>query len=328
MSDASKGIFAVLGACTIWGLSPIFYKLLVHVPPLEVLSHRTLWSLVFFGLVLAVQGRLREIGASLGSPRRIAIVALATAMVSANWFLFIYAIQLGRAVEASLGYYILPLVSVLLGMVFFGEKLTLGRALAIALAALAVAILTVGLRAVPVISLVLAVTFGVYSVIKKNSATGPVVSVTAEVLLVAPLSLVWLWGVHNLGWQGLTGRNLATFGSDLSDSLLLMLSGPLTGFPLILFSYASRRLRLATVGLVSYLNPTLQFLVAVVIFAEPFTPWHAIAFPLIWVALAIYSLDALRQERSARRAAINAGTDVSTDTKSRSEASANPSAMT
>lgn len=328
MSDAAKGIFAILGACLIWGLSPIYYKLLVHVPPLEVLSHRTLWSLVFFGLVLAAQGRLRQIGAALSSARRIALVALATLMVSTNWFLFIYAIQVGRTVEASLGYYILPLVSVLLGMVFFAEKLSPGRLVAIGLAAVAVVTLSVGLRTAPVISLILAVTFGFYSVIKKNSPTGPVVSVTAEVLLVAPLSLIWLWGLHGLGWQGLTGRNLATFGGDLSDSLLLMLSGPLTGFPLILFSYASRRLNLATVGLVSYLNPTLQFLVAVAIFAELFTRWHAIAFPLIWLALAIYSVDALRQERSARRAAISAATDGTTVTNSRREVSANPSAMT
>ena len=328
MSDAAKGISAIIGACAIWGLSPIFYKLLVHVPPLEVLSHRTLWSLVFFGLVLAGQGRLRQIGAALGGFRRIAIVALATAMVSTNWFLFIYAIQLGRAVEASLGYYILPLVSVLLGMVFFAEKLSRGRAVAIGLAGIAVMVLTVGLGAAPTISLVLAVTFGIYAVIKKNSVSGPVVSVTAEVLLVAPLSLIWLRGVHNRGWEGLTGRNLATFGASLSDSLLLMLSGPLTGFPLILFSYASRRLNLATVGLVSYLNPTLQFLVAVVIFSEPFTRWHAIAFPLIWLALAVYSADALRQERSARRAAIRSATEAITLTKSRSEESANPSSMT
>ena len=119
MSDAAKGILAILGACTIWGLSPIFYKLLADVPPLEVLSHRTLWSLVFFGLVLAAQRRLWQIRAALGSARRIGLVALATLMVSTNWFLFIFAIQLGRGVEASLGYYILPLVSVLLGMVFF-----------------------------------------------------------------------------------------------------------------------------------------------------------------------------------------------------------------
>ena len=200
--------------------------------------------------------------------------------------------------------------------------------MALGLATAAVLVLTVGLRTAPVISLVLAVTFGFYSVLKKNSSAGPVVSVTAEVLLVAPLSLIWLWGVHVLGWQGVTGRNLATFGTDLSDSLLLMLSGPLTGFPLILFSYASRRLRLATVGLVSYLNPTLQFLIAVVIFSEPFTPWHAVAFPLIWVALAIYSMDALRQERSARRAAMRAGTVSTTDTKSRNDASAKPSSIT
>lgn len=312
MSDASKGILAVIGACLIWGLSPMYYKLLVHVPPLEVLSHRVVWSMVFFGLILAVQGRLRQVGHALAGRRRFALTVVATAMVTTNWFLFIWAIQVGRAVEASLGYYILPLISVMLGVAFFNEGISRGKIAAVVLATGAVLVLTVGLGAAPVISLTLATTFGIYSVIKKQTEAGPVVSVTAEVLLITPIALVWLWGVHNQGWMGITGRNLATFGADMSDSLMLMLAGPLTAFPLILFSYASRRIRLSTMGLVSYLNPTLQFLVAVLIFAEPFTRWHAIAFPLIWAALAVYSFEAVRQEKAARRSAIKASTEGTT----------------
>lgn len=314
MGEAQRGVMAMVGACLIWGLSPLYYKLLVHVPPLEVLSHRTLWSMVFFGIVLLFQGRMGQVLQLLGNVRRLALVVLAALSISANWFLFIYSIQVGRAVEASLGYYIFPLVAVLLGVVVFRERLSLAKISAVALAVVAVLVLTLGLGAPPWISLALAFSFGIYGVIKKGVSAGPVVSVTAEVLMLAPLALIWLWGVHFQELQGLTGRNLGVFGNNLRDSLLLLLSGPLTATPLILFSYASRRVALATIGLVQYLNPTLQFSVAVLIFAEPMTRWHAIAFPLIWLALAVYSLETLRQDRSARRAAAKSVTVGTTPT--------------
>jgi len=302
----------MLGAFTIWGLSPVFYKLLDHVPPLEVLSHRTLWSGVFFGALLMLQGRLGAVWALLAQWSGLRVVLLASVMISVNWFFFIYAIQVGRTVETSLGYYIYPLVSVLFGMLFFAERLSPISLLAVVLAALAVAVLTVGLGAAPWMSLVLAVSFAIYGVIKKRAVAGPVVSVTAEVMLLVPLAAVWLLGVHLAGWSGLTGRTLGAFGGSLSDSLLLMLAGPLTATPLILFSYASRRVSMATIGLVQYLNPTLQFLIATLIFFEPFTPWHTVAFPLIWAAVLLYSLDLMRQERASRRASVRAATDSAT----------------
>ncbi|TCM84720.1 EamA family transporter RarD [Rhodovulum steppense] len=312
MEEARKGVLAMVAACVIWGLSSMYYKLLAHVPPEEVLGHRTLWSLVFFGLVLAGQGRLAEIGALMARPRALALVALAALMISANWFLFIYSIQIGHAVEASLGYYIFPLVAVALGFLFLGERHSAPKWVAVGLACVAVTGLTWGLGVAPWVSLALAGTFGIYGLVKRGVAAGPVVSVTAEVVLLAPLALVWLWGVHAQGWTGLTGRHLATFGHDLSDSLLLMLAGPLTATPLILFSYAARRVSYATVGLVQYINPTLQFLVATLVFREAFTPWHAMAFGLIWAALALYSAESLRGERAARRASIRSGTSDTT----------------
>lgn len=308
MNEAGKGVAAMVMACMIWGLSPLYYKLLAHVPPLEVLSHRTLWSLVFFGCVLAFQRRLVEVGRLLSTPRSVLVVAFAAAAISTNWFFYIYSVQIGRVVEASMGYYIFPLVSVMMGVLVYREGMDPAKAVSVGLAALAVTVLTWGLGAAPWVSLVLAFSFGFYGLAKKYVAAGAVVSVTGEVLLLSPLALIWLWGVHSQGWEGLTGRNLATYGHSLSDSLLLMLSGPLTATPLILFSYASRRVTMATVGLVQYLNPTLQFLLAVAIFAEPFTEWHALAFPLIWVALAIYTWRTWRQEKSARRAATRSST--------------------
>ncbi len=294
----------MIAACVIWGLSPLYYKLLADVPPLEVLGHRTLWSLAFFGLVLLIRRRLGEVFALLRRARGLVLVTLAALMISTNWFFYIWAIQVGRTVEASLGYYMFPLVAVLLGVLAFSERLSPWRRMAVALAALAVVLLTWGLGAAPWVSLVLAGSFGLYGLLKKQSGAGPVVSVTAEVLVLAPLAAAWLWGVHTAGWTGMAGRagQGAVFLRDTADSLLLALSGPVTAGPLILFSYASRRITMATLGLVQYLNPTLQFLCAVAIFGEPFTGWHGLAFALIWAALAVYSADAFRLERAARRA--------------------------
>jgi chloramphenicol-sensitive protein RarD len=289
MSDSAKGVLAMALACTIWGLSPLFYALLSHVPPPEVLAHRTLWSLLIFAGVLAVQGRLRALPASLSSPRKFLLVALSAAMISVNWFLFIYAVGVGRTVEASLGYYIFPLVAVAIGAVVLREGLRRWQGVAVALAAAAVLILTVGVGAPPWISLTLATTFGVYGLLKRWVAAGPVVSVTAEVLLVLPIALGYL------AWVA-SDRGLALSPRDLG---LFVVSGPMTAVPLMLFSYAAKRVRMATMGLIQYLNPSLQFACAVLILNEIVTVWHMIAFPLIWAALAVYSAATLRAPREA-----------------------------
>jgi len=295
----------MIGACTIWGLSPLYYKMLSHVPPLEVLAHRTLWSLVFFGLVLAVQGRLRTLAGAIGTPRRLGVVLAAALAISTNWFLFIRSIATGHAVQASLGYYIFPLAAVLIGVVLFGERLGRWQALAVGLAALAVAWLAWGLGAPPWISLALAASFAAYGAIKRFAQAGPVVSVTAEVLLLSPLALGWL---GHLALKGTAQADPAA-----GDLWLLVVSGPLTGAPLILFSYAARRVRLATLGLLQYLNPTLQFLVATLIFREAFSTDHAVAFGLIWLALAVYSADSRSRARAARSASTVAAASGTTD---------------
>lgn len=299
MSERSKGTIAMILATLVWGLAPIFYKLLAEVPPLEVLSHRTLWSFVFFASILMVQRRLGALRAALRAPKSVMTIGAAAVFISLNWFVFILSIQIGRAVEASLGYYIFPLVSVAMGYFLFGETLARLQWFAIFLATLAVVVLTIGLGAAPWISLILASSFGVYGLIKKQLAIGPVVSVTGEVLLLLPLALIWLVGVHFYGWNGLTDRAAGYFGQAWGISLLLMVSGPLTATPLILFSYATKRLTMASTGLMQYLNPTLQFMIAVLIFQEDFTGWHKIAFALIWLVLALYSLKAITQEKSA-----------------------------
>ncbi|MGM0659816.1 MAG: EamA family transporter RarD [Pseudomonadota bacterium] len=296
MREETKGVIAMVATCTVWGLSGIYYKLLEHIQPIEILAHRTLWSCAFFAFVLLLQGRIYVLGQSLGARRQLLSIALAALMISTNWFVFITSIHTGRAMEASLGYYIFPLVAVLLGAIAFRERLGRAQLFAVALALCAVVTLTAGLGVPPWIALVLATSFGLYGLVKKGLSVGPVASVTAEVLLLSPIALTVLWYFH-------TGDGGA-FGRNWQDSLLLMFSGILTGTPLIMFSYATKRITLATVGLVQYLNPSLQFLVATLIFQEMFSFWHAIAFAMIWTALAIYTTASLHQDRAARRAIL------------------------
>lgn len=301
MTDRTKGILSMIAVCVIWGLSTVYYRALSHVPPAEVLSHRTIWSLVLFGGVLAYQGRLGLLREALGSSAHLWRIVAAATMISVNWGLFIWAVQNGHVVESSLGYYIFPLVAVVMGVIVFRETLMPSQWLAVAIAAVAVALLTWGLGATPWVSLALAVTFGLYGVLKKALPLGPVVSVAAEVAVLAPFALIWLALVHS-GAVG-TREGSVHFGTDWPTTLLLIGAGPLTAIPLMLFARAARSVDLATVGVVGYLNPTIQFIVAVAVFDEVFTKWHAIAFAMIWTALAIYSAAAYRRA-SARRPMI------------------------
>ncbi|WP_299782532.1 EamA family transporter RarD [uncultured Roseobacter sp.] len=303
MNERTKGVLAMIGACSIWGLSPMYYKLLSHIPAVEVLSHRMIWSLVLFAVLLAVQGRLREITRSMNTLRTFTLVAIASLMIAANWSLFIWSVQTGNTTQTSLGYYIYPLVAVVIGRLVFGEMLSRTQWVAVAFATLAVSILTVGLGTVPWIALTLAITFGFYGLIKKQQNAGPVVSVTGEILLLMPVALLVLLQTHHDGG--------AVFGGDRQTMALLIFAGPITALPLILFSYAARRLAMTSVGLLQYINPTLQFACAVFVFSEPFGPWHVAAFALIWSALALYSATAYRQDkarRKASRAAAASGT--------------------
>lgn len=305
MTEATKGVLAIVGACMIWGFATLYYKAMAHLPPLEMLAHRSLWTLVLFGAVLAVQGRLGQVAALIRGPMGLR-VALAGAIVAVNWGLFIFAIQAGYAVQASLGYYIFPLVTVVMGVLVLGERLSRAQGAAVGLAALAVAILTYGLGVAPWMALALAFSFAPYMLLKKRLKAPAAVSVTAEVALIAPFALALLV------WAGaggtVFGRAGGWFGADLYSTLMLPVSGVITGLPLVLFSWGAQRVRLSTLGLVQYLNPTLQAFSAVVIMGETFTLWHGLTFGLIWVALAVYSFEIWRQDRAARRAVSSADT--------------------
>ncbi|WP_121632664.1 EamA family transporter RarD [Tropicibacter alexandrii] len=303
MTDASKGFLVALGANLLWGLFPLYWALLSEVPPLEVFAHRTFWSLAIFAVYLGLQGRLPELWRIFQNPAaRWRIIAAAFA-ISGNWFLFIYAVQVGAVMEASIGYYIFPLLAVKLGFVVFRETLTPLQWGAVVLAASAVLLLTVGLGVAPYLSLALAMCFALYGAFKRGVTAGPVLSVTAEVAIVGPLSLVWLLGVHWLGWTDFTGRPGGFFGQDWGTSLLLVAGGLVTAVPLMMFSYAAKRIRYATIGLIQYVNPTIQFTLAVLVFGQVVTLWHMIALPMIWIGLVLYSASSLHQDRLARRVA-------------------------
>ena len=291
MNSSKLGIFAIVIACFIWGFAPIYYKLLVTVPPLELLSHRTIWSFIFFFVVLVFVGRIKELRSAVFSFRgHSLIILLASVLIAINWFFFIYAIQTNQTTEASLGYFIMPLVTVVWGLVIFREKLSILQWLSVLLAALAVCILTFGLGVPPWIALIVAFSFSIYAVIKKKLEISAIVSVTGEVLVLVPVGLLLLLFFHTSG-QG-------SFGSDWRLSILLALSGPLTAAPLILFSYGTRKVNLSTAGILQYLNPSLQFFCAAYIFMEPLSRWHMVAFPLIWVALIIYSWVGIKKSRA------------------------------
>jgi chloramphenicol-sensitive protein RarD len=293
---AVAGVLGALGCFSIWGLFPVYFKLLERVPALEVLAHRILGSALLLLALILAQGRGRALLAEFRG-RRLGFYLLTTLLISANWLLYIWAVQNGRILEASLGYYINPLVNVLLGVLFLRERLNPRQWIAITIAAAGVLVLVVGHGVLPWISLVLAFSFGSYGMLRKKAGHNPTLGLGVETALMAPVALLFL--------AVLAGRGAGALGAgDGGIDLLLLAAGPITVAPLLMFLEATQRLRLSTVGLIQYLTPTLQFLLAVVAYREPFTGIHLAAFGCIWLALALYSADAWSiYRRGDRRAA-------------------------
>ncbi len=287
-------MLAALTAFCIWGLAPLYFRAIGSVPPFEIVAHRVLWSALFLAGLLALipsTGGFARVRAVLAQPRLLALLTLTALLTSSNWLVFIWAIDAGRLLEASLGYFINPLVSVALGAIFLGERLRPLQAAAVAIACAGVGWRVWQLGNPPWIAIFLAGTFGLYGLLRKRAPVEAASGLFIETLLVAPLALAWLV------WLG--AQNALTFGAGTTVDWLLPLSGILTAVPLTLFAVGARRLPLATVGFLQYLAPSLNFLVAVVIFREPLDNTQLVGFALIWLALAVYSADLIR---SARRA--------------------------
>ena len=279
---ATRGFVYALSAYLMWGTLTLYMKAVSHIPAVEVVVHRVLWSVPVAGAVLLAMGRTADIKAALRSPRTLAMAALTATIISGNWAIYIWAIAVERTVEAALGYYINPLMTVLLGAVLLGERLDRVQWLAVGLAAVAVVVLTVDAGGLPWIPLVLAVTFAVYGFLRKTLPIGAIQGFFLEVLLLTPPCLVWL------AWLETTGRG-HFLGGSAWDVALLLAAGPITAVPLILYGLGAKLLRFSTIGLMQYISPTIIVLIAVFVFGEPFGAARMVAFCLIWLALALYT---------------------------------------
>jgi chloramphenicol-sensitive protein RarD len=263
---------------------PLYFKAVSAIPALRILAHRIVWSMLFLAILATIQRRWGELAAAF-LPGRRRVYAATTFLIAGNWLLFIWAVNSGKVLEASLGYFVNPLVSVVLGAVFLHERLSRRQTAAVALAGVGVVALVVRLGSFPWVALALAVTFALYGLLRKVARIDAVVGLLVETTLLAPIAAAYLFFVPDPG--GASGARLGT-------TALLAVSGVITPVPLIWFGIAVRSLRLATMGLLQYLAPSCQFLLAVALYREPFTSSHAAAFGCIWASLAIYTIDALR----------------------------------
>lgn len=295
--DRRTGITLSVAAYLSWGAFPLYFKALTATP-LEVLANRVVWSALFLALVLAARGRMRRLLASLGSRRMVLGSALSAGLLALNWFVYIWAVGERRVVDASLGYFITPLFSVVVGVLLLGESLRTGQRLAIGTAAAGVAWLTFHFGQLPWVGLALAITFGSYGALRKTGALGALEGLMLEQVLMLPFAgglLAWL------AWRG----ESTLFGALPAQSALLALSGPLSSIPLLLFAAGARRIPLSLVGVLQYISPTLQLLLGIFVWHEPFTLARMAGYALIWFALLIYSVEGLWTARLRRREALS-----------------------
>ena len=290
-----RGLGYGLAAYGLWGLLPIYFKALESVPPVDIVAHRILWSLPFLALLVGLTSGWRSLASALRSRATLGLLLLSALLIAVNWLVYVYAVVSGHILAGSLGYYLNPLANVLLGRFVLKERLSWLQWSAVAIAALGVSALAVEALSHLWISLVLCASFATYGLLRKIVTVGAVEGLAVETALLFPFALLWL------GW-GLAGGE-ASFGTGGTDSALLALSGLVTMTPLLLFTSAARRLRYSTLGMLQFLAPTLQFIVAVWIYGERFTGAHAIAFGAIWIALLLY-VTALRRQHLAGSATL------------------------
>jgi len=287
----NKATLIGAAAYTLWGFFPLYLRTLIAVPAWQITAHRVVWACGLLLVLSAGAGKLKALRAV--RDRRAAAVFLGMALLlGVNWLTFVWAVNSGRAVEASLGYFINPLVNVLLGMIFLGERLRRGQWLAVGLAATGVIYLTVRYGSPPWVALILAVTFAFYGLLKKRSPLAALPGLTLETTLMLPAALAYLV------WAELNG--IGAFGHmGTGSALLLAGTGAVTAAPLLLFAVAARTVPLSTLGLLQYISPSIQFVIGVLLFAEPFTAERAVGYGLTWLALVVFTLDGLRRRPGA-----------------------------
>ena len=282
--------FAAFGA---WGLIPIYWKLFKSVSALEIIAHRLIWTTLFLAVLLSWQQRWPEVRQAIQSRRALFYCIASGLAVSINWLVFIWAVNINRVVETSLGYFMTPLVNVLLGAIFLRERLTRWQFVSVLLALVGVLNLTLGYGKFPWIAVILCLSFGIYGLLRKKSGTRPIPGLFLETTLLTPVALIYLVILQR-------GSGLIFGQINWSFGLLLVTTGIVTGLPLVWFGHAARHLRMTTIGFLQYLSPSGSFLLGVFLYHEPFTRNHLITFSLIWMALAIFTTEAVHRWHSGR----------------------------
>lgn len=293
------GLACAIGAYLLWGLFPIYFRFLASVGAMEILAHRIVWSMPFGALVLTLRRQWGDVAKAFATPKVVMMLGISAVFISVNWLIYVWAVTHERVLEASLGYYINPLMVIAAGVFVLGEKLRPLQIAAVGAALAGVVALVIGTGVVPWVSLTLAASFTIYGYVRKTTNVGAMPGLFVEVCLLAPAALAYL------AFLAHTGAAVFATG-DVSRDALLVISGPLTVVPLVLFALAARRLKMSTLGFLQYLGPSLQFAIGIA-FGEAFTPAHAFCFGLIWTALALVSFDAVRAGEADRRsrAALN-----------------------
>jgi chloramphenicol-sensitive protein RarD len=300
-SHARTGLAFGLLAYGMWGVLPIYFKQLAGVSPLDIVAHRIIWSLLFLGLLVAVTRGWGQVRTGIKDRRTLGLLLITSVLIAANWLLYVYAVTSGHILAGSLGYYLNPLMNILLGRFILKERLTTLQWAAVAIAAAGVSVLAAGAGTTLWISLSLCVTFATYGLLRKVAAVEAMAGLSIETAILFPVALIWL-AVAGAGGQPI-------LGSSRIEMWLLILSGIASTTPLLLFTSAARRLRYSTLGMLQFAAPTMQFIVAVLVYHEEFTRAHAIAFASIWSALALYVTSMVRDLRAQRSAVM--ATDLS-----------------
>ena len=292
--EAKKGIFLAIGAYTMWGVAPIYFKLLGHVAPLEILSHRIIWSFLLLAALLHFSHQWRHVVDIFQSKLKLGYLLITALLIGGNWLIFIWAINANHMLDASLGYYINPILNVFLGMLFLGERLRKLQWFAVLLATIGVTIQLVVFGSLPVVALVLATTFGLYGLLRKKVAVGAQSGLFIETLFLLPVAAIYLFVLADTPTSQLANN-------DWSLNLLLISAGIITTLPLLCFTGAATRLKLSTLGFFQYIGPSLMFLLAVLVYGETFSIDKAITFVFIWGALFAFSYDGLTYKRHTTR---------------------------
>lgn len=294
-AQARAGALAAAVCYFLWGLVPLYWKQLAAVDSFELIAHRHVWSLALLLVLVAAQRGFGEIGPALRTPRLVAINFGSALLLTNNWLVYVWGVNTGHVIETSLGYFLVPLVNVAAGRFVLHEHLRRAQWIAIALAASGVALMIVQLGRPPWIALVLAGTWGAYSLMRKQSPLGAITGLTVETLLLSPFAIGFLLWQHHAG-AGALGR------IDVRTQILVVSSGLVTAVPLLLFAFAARRIRLSTLGLLQYIAPSVQLVLGIWVYHEPFSQSRAASFAFIWAALALYTADNLLAQRRAAAA--------------------------